>query len=78
MKKYLDAKGIAVLKALDTIAEKHGTKQATVALAWLLANPLVTAPIVSATSESQLQTLFDAPKLKLEQEDLDLLNNVSK
>lgn len=78
VKKYLDAKGIAVLNALDTIAEKHGTKQATVALAWLLANPLVTAPIVSATSESQLQTLFDAPKLKLEQEDLDLLNNVSK
>ena len=73
--KYLNAHGIEVLKALDTIAEKHQTKQATVALAWLLANPLITAPIVSATSEDQLQTLFEAPSLKLDQEDLERLNS---
>jgi aryl-alcohol dehydrogenase-like predicted oxidoreductase len=72
--KYLDAKGIAVLGQLDKIAEKHNTQQATVALAWLLANPLITAPIVSATSESQLQTLFDAPKLQLDAEDIEGLN----
>lgn len=78
IKKYFDGKGNAVLKALDTVAEKHATKQATVALAWLLANPLVTAPIVSATSESQLETLFAAPELKLDAEDLGLLNDASK
>lgn len=76
--KYLNAKGIAVLEALDKVAAKHGTKQATVALAWLLAHPLITAPIVSATSENQLQTLFDAPGLKLDQEDLDALNEASR
>lgn len=76
--KYMNDKGFAVLKALDTIAERHQSTQATVALAWLLANPLITAPIVSATSENQLQTIFDAPNLELEAEDLELLNNSSK
>lgn len=75
---YLDAKGIAVLSALDQVAAKHNTQVATVALAWLLARPLITAPIVSATSESQLKTLLDAPKLQLEREDVALLDEVSK
>ncbi|WP_367209500.1 aldo/keto reductase [Sphingobacterium sp. R2] len=78
IKKYFDNKGKAVLKALDSIADKHGVKQATVALAWLLAKPLITAPIVSATSASQLETLFAAPTLKLDTEDIQLLNEVSK
>ncbi|PRD53862.1 aldo/keto reductase [Sphingobacterium gobiense] len=78
VKKYFDDRGKSILKSLDTVARKHDAKQATVALAWLLANPLVTAPIVSATSESQLQTLFAAPKLKLDAEDLAILNAASK
>ncbi len=76
--KYLDAKGTAVINALDQVAAKHHTQVATVALAWLLAQPLITAPIVSATSESQLKTLLDAPALQLEREDVALLNEVSK
>lgn len=78
VRKYLDKKGLEVLKALDQISEKHETTQASVALAWLLANPLVTAPIVSATSESQLKTLFQAPELKLSSDDIELLNKVSQ
>lgn len=78
IKKYFDEKGKAVLKALDTVAEKYDAKQATVALAWLLANPLVTAPIVSATSEGQLQTLIAAPDLQLDQEDIGLLDQASQ
>ncbi|MGH1517196.1 aldo/keto reductase [Chryseobacterium sp. JK1] len=77
VRKYLNDKGIAVLKALDQVGEKHQAPQSTVALAWLLANPLITAPIVSATSASQLDTLFNAPKLVLDQDDIDLLNKVS-
>ncbi len=78
VKKYLDAKGIAVLDALDSIAKKHNSHPATVSLAWLIANPLITAPIVSATSSNQLKTLFDAASLKLENTDIELLNNASK
>lgn len=78
VRKYLNEKGLGVLSALDQVAEKHKTEQSTVALAWLLANPLVTAPIVSATSDRQLKTIIDAPKLVLDSEDITLLNNVSK
>lgn len=78
VRKYLDEKGLDVLKALDEISARLETTQASVALAWLLANPLVTAPIVSATSESQLKTLFAAPELKLSSEDVELLNKVSQ
>lgn len=77
VRKYLNPKGLEVLKALDQVSTKHNTTQGTVSLAWLLSNPLITAPIVSATSASQLETVFNAPKLVLDQEDIALLNNAS-
>lgn len=76
--KYLNEKGLNVLKALDEVSGKHGSQPATVALAWLLAQPHVAAPIVSATSKSQLKTLFAAPGLVLDKEDLALLDKASK
>lgn len=78
VKKYLNEKGFAVLKALDTVSAKHNSEPATVALAWLLAQPAIAAPIVSATNIKQLKTLFDAPKLILSREDLALLDEASK
>lgn len=77
VKKYLNDKGLSVLKALDTVSEKHNTSQATVSLAWLLAQPNIGAPIASATSERHLKTLFEAPELVLDSSDLDLLNKAS-
>lgn len=77
-KQYLNEKGLGVLAALDRVAAKHSTQQATVALAWLLAQPHVGAPIASATSRNQLQTLFNAPDLKLDADDLALLDQASK
>lgn len=76
--KYMNAKGLAVLDALDKIAAKHNTKQATVALAWLLAQPYVGAPVVSATSKAQLDSLLAAPALNLETEDLSFLDTASQ
>ena len=78
LKHYLNNKGFAVLDALDIIANKHNTKPATVALAWQLTQPTITASIVSATNKSQLQNLIDAPTLELDKEDLDILNEVSR
>ena len=77
LKHYLNDKGFAVLDTLDAIAAKHNTLPATVALAWQLAQPTITASIVSATSKSQLQTLINAPTLKLDREDLNQLDEVS-
>lgn len=78
VKKYLTVKGLAVLKALDEVSQKHNTSQAAVALAWLLAQPNIGAPIASATSERQLQTLFEVPKLKLDASDLEILDRASR
>lgn len=78
LKHYLNDKGFAVLKALDTIASKHNSQPATVALAWQLAQPFILSSIVSATSKSQLQTLIDAPGLMLDSEDLERLDEASR
>lgn len=77
VRKYLNPKGLEVIKALDEISKKHETTQGATALAWLLSNPLITAPIVSATSTSQLETLFKAPTLNLDHDDIALLNKAS-
>lgn len=77
VKKYLNDQGLSVLKALDAVSEKHNTSQATVSLAWLLAQPNIGAPIASATSERHLKTLFEAPELALDSSDLDLLSQAS-
>ncbi|WHF52764.1 aldo/keto reductase [Chryseobacterium gotjawalense] len=76
--KYLNEKGFAVLAALDKISEKHQSAPSTVALAWLLAQPNVGAPVVSATNLFQLEGLLAAPGLSLDNEDLALLNEASK
>ncbi len=76
--KYLNEKGLNVLKALDQIAEKHKTVPATVALAWLSAQPNIGGPIASATSVKQLHQLLSCTSLKLDSADLALLDQVSK
>ncbi len=75
--KYFDARGEKILKALDEVATPTGAKQATIALAWLLAQPTITAPIASATSITQLESLFAAVDLKLDPADLDKLTQAS-
>lgn len=77
LKHYLNNRGIAVLDTLDIIASKHNTQPATIALAWQLAQPSITASIVSATSKKQLQSLINAPSLVLDKEDLEVLGEVS-
>ena len=77
LKRYLDARGMRILKALDEVAARHAATQAQIALAWLIAQPLVTAPIVSATSVVQLQDIVKAPALKLTADDLAALDAAS-
>lgn len=77
VEKYLNQKGFKVLGALDKISKKYSTTPATISLAWLLARPNITAPIVSATSIKQLEAIIQAPKLKLDVEDMAMLNAIS-
>jgi aryl-alcohol dehydrogenase-like predicted oxidoreductase len=75
--KYFDERGMRILKALKDVSDGASAEQATVALAWLLAQPTVTAPIASATSVEQMQALFAAVELKLSEAQLRVLNEAS-
>ncbi len=77
IEKYLDQKGMQILAALDDVAARHGAKPAEVALAFVMQQQGVTAPIASATNESQLNSLAKAAGLTLSQEDLQMLDDAS-
>ncbi len=74
MKKYLNDKGFAILDALEKISKIHDTSYSTVALAWLMHKPLVTAPIASATDSLQLKELMAAATLNLSEEEMRMLD----
>jgi aryl-alcohol dehydrogenase-like predicted oxidoreductase len=75
--RYLTPRGEKILRTLDEVAASHKSTPASVALAWLMARPGVTAPIASATSSAQLQTLIDAVHLELAPAALEALDRAS-
>jgi aryl-alcohol dehydrogenase-like predicted oxidoreductase len=77
VEKYLNARGTAILAALDEVAAAHASTPASVALAWLMGRPGVTAPIASATSSAQLQALVAAARLKLDADSIKRLDQAS-
>jgi aryl-alcohol dehydrogenase-like predicted oxidoreductase len=77
VKKYLNERGFEILSALDQVAKAHSATPTRVALAWLLAQPSITAPIASATNLDQLRELLSAADLKLDRESLETLNQAS-
>ena len=77
VKKYINPKGTAVLKALDDAAKSNGATLAQVALAWLLQRKAITAPIVSATSLKQLDDVLNSTTLELDPESVAALDKAS-
>lgn len=76
-KQYMNDQGFAVIDALDAVAQSHGTSIASVALAWQLTKPAVTAPIIGANSREQLADLLPASILTLTIDDLTSLDAAS-
>ncbi|WP_439690090.1 aldo/keto reductase [Curtobacterium sp. SP.BCp] len=74
---YFSDEGLAVVDALDTIGREHGVEIATVALAWLQAQPDVVAPIASARNTDQLPALLASAELELSAEELRTLSDAS-
>ncbi len=74
---YLDSRGRSVLAGLDEIAAGHGVPVPAVALAWLAAQPTVTAPIASARDVGQLAELLPALTLELTHDEVRLLSHLS-
>jgi aryl-alcohol dehydrogenase-like predicted oxidoreductase len=76
--KHLDTeRGRKVLTALDEIAQAHDTQVATVALAWLAAQPTVAAPIASARTVEQLPALLEVAELELTDAEVTRLTHAS-
>lgn len=75
--KYLNPRGLRILAALDDIAGGHGATAAQVAIAWLIARPGITAPIVSATSVEQLKDVLAAAQVTLSAQDVQQLDAAS-
>jgi aryl-alcohol dehydrogenase-like predicted oxidoreductase len=63
--KYLNEAGLRVLAALDALAAEYNSTPAAASLAWLAAQPGITAPIVSATTADQVDGIAAAAELKL-------------
>ena len=74
---FLNERGFRILAALDDVARRYATSVASVALAWQIARPSITAPIASATTVDQLQELAAATQLKLDRAAIEQLNTAS-
>lgn len=75
MAELLEGKGAAVLAAMDAVAAETGATLAQIALAWLAAQPGITAPIASATSVEQVEELTGSWDLDLSKDQLERLTN---
>ncbi|ARS52916.1 aldo/keto reductase [Kushneria konosiri] len=78
VEQYFNKRGMRVLNALDQVAERLEATPAAVSLAWLIAQPAVTAPIASATSQRQFDQLVQATQLKLDDDALKILDEASR
>ncbi|HYA88177.1 MAG TPA: aldo/keto reductase [Nitrospirota bacterium] len=77
IKDYMNERGFRILKALDQVAKQYHSTPTSVAIAWLMARPGVTAPIASVTSLEQLNDLVAATRLQLDRESMGLLTKAS-
>lgn len=77
-KAYLEGKGPAMLAVMDRIAGETGATLPQIALAWVAAQPGVTAPIASATSVSQLDEILESETLALTSEQIAALNDAGR
>jgi aryl-alcohol dehydrogenase-like predicted oxidoreductase len=71
---YLTDRGFRILAALDAVSQAHACKPAEVALAWLMRKRGVTAPIASATTLEQMDSLLRAAALRLTDADMATLD----
>ncbi len=77
VKTYMNPRGMRILAALDEVGLELGKTPVQIALAWLMAQPTVAAPIASATSLAQLDELMAATQLRLPSEAVAMLNKAS-
>ncbi len=76
-KRYLNDRGFAIVDKLEEVARARNLTAGQTALAWLLTQPVITAPIVGANSVEQLSESLGAAGVRLTAEEMDALNKAS-
>lgn len=70
-------KNFALLDQMDTIAQAHGASVSQVALAWMLADPLISSPIIGPNKLEQLSDNLAALEVRLTQDEMKTLNDAT-
>lgn len=76
-KSAMTDKNFTLIDEMEVIALRHEASIAQVALAWMLVDPVITSPIIGATSVEQLNENLGALKLKLNEDEMVLLNKIT-
>lgn len=76
-KRDMTDKNLALIDEMEVIALRHQAAISQVALAWMLADPVITSPIIGATSIQQLNENLGALNVKLNEDEILLLNKMT-
>jgi len=75
--RYMTEHNFAILDTLDEIAAAHQATVTQVSLAWLLADPVISSPIIGATSLEQLEENLGALDVKLTEEEKQKIDDIT-
>ena len=76
-KRYFNERNWALLDQMDALAKEKGASISQIALAWLLADPLMTSPIIGANSVEQLKDNLGALDVRLTPAEKSMLDKAS-
>jgi aryl-alcohol dehydrogenase-like predicted oxidoreductase len=77
VRRYMTDRNFTLIDKMEDIRGAHGATVAQVAIAWLLANPVITAPIIGANTVAQLSDTMGALSLKLADDEKAVLDELS-
>ncbi len=75
--RYFSDKNFTLLERLETLGKKRSKTILQMALGWLLTNPMLTSPIIGANTVEQLRESLGAAGLRLSQEEMTTLDELS-
>jgi aryl-alcohol dehydrogenase-like predicted oxidoreductase len=76
-KKYFTDQNWALLDTMDVIARAHNGTTAQIALAWMLADPIITSPIIGANTVEQWKDNLGAVNFKLSADEKKILDDLT-
>ena len=77
-KRAMTDKNFALIDEMEVIALRHKASISQIALAWMLADPVITSPIIGATSIEQLHENLGALNVKLAEDEVTVLDKLTE